>query len=146
MRWSLLKWRGIITRVFASVLVLLAVSHFLMAQTGARGDCDLYVSVRTGDERDIEAPFQVDLLSPQGLLATVHIFGNEPAQFRVANGRTYRLTVAGRGIETITTSYFEVNPLETLHHETVHVKPSNETTAGESRPGSPTASMSEMTL
>ena len=120
-------------------------SPFLVAQQASGGNCDLLVRVRTSDERSIEAPIQVDVLSPQGLLATVHIVGAEPAQFRVTNGKTYRLTVSGEGIETITTPYFEINPLELVHTETVHVKPENQKT-GESTPASPTISVSEMSI
>lgn len=119
-------------------------SPFLVAQTESRGNCELSVSVRTSDERSIETAIQVEVLSPQGVIATVYIVGAEPAQFRVENGRTYRLTVSGKGLETITTPYFEINPLEKIHTETVHVKP--EKPGGESIPGSITISVSEMSI
>ena len=134
-----------IARSLAFVLVALLFSPFLAAQT-AGGNCDLYVSVRTSDEHSIEAQIQVELLTPQGPLGTVHIIGTEPAQFRVANGRTYRLTVSGTGIETVTTSYFEINTLEQSHTETVHVKAANLKSNGESIPGSPSISVSEMNI
>ena len=119
-------------------------SPFLLAQTEG-GNCDLSVRVRTGDERSIEAQMQVDVLSPQGLvIATAHIVGAEAAQFRVYNGRTYRLKVSGNGIETITTSYFGINALEMSHTETVHVKPQSQNPAGDSPPGSPTISVIEL--
>jgi len=133
-----------IARFLTSVLVLLVFSSILLAQTESSGNCDLIVRVRTSDEASIEAPIQVDLLDAQGRIATAHIVGSEPAQFRVNNGRTYRLTVSGIGIETITTSYFGVNVLEMSHTETVHVK--LEKTAGESAPGSPTISVSELNI
>ena len=120
-------------------------SPFLVAQTELRGNCDLSVSVRTSDERSIEAPIQVEVLSPQGVIATVYIVGAEPAQFRVTSGKTYRLTVSGKGIEATTTPYFEINALELVHTETVHVKPES-LAAGESIPGSPTISVSEMSI
>ena len=137
-----------ITRTLVSVLVLLMFSPFLAAQQQAESgaNCDLSVSVRSDDERSIDAPFQVEVHSARGLLATVHVFGAEPAQFRVANGKTYRLRVTGNGFEAVTTSYFEINPLETLHTETVHVKPESQTPAGESTSGSPTISVSEMNI
>lgn len=112
------------------------------AESGA--NCDLSVRVRSNDERSIDAPFQVEIHSARGLLATVHIFGAEPAEFRVQNGKTYRLRVTGNGFEAVTTAYFEVNPLETMHTETVHVKP--ESKNGESTPGSPSISVSEMNI
>ena len=143
---KLLKRGGIITRSLVSVLVLLVFSPFLVAQTESRDNCDLSVSVRTSDERSIEAPIQVEVLSPQGVIATVYIVGAERAQFRVGNGKTYRLIVSGMGIETTATPYFEINPLEVAHTETVHVKPENQKPAGESTPGSPTISVSEMSI
>jgi tetratricopeptide (TPR) repeat protein len=132
------------TRSLASVLVLLVSSPFLAAQMDRRENCELSVHVRTSDERGIEAQIQVDLLSPQGVIATAHINKGEPAQFQVANGKTYRLTVSGAGMETFTTAYFEINPLEMEHIETVHVKPENQKPAGDPTPGSPTISVSEM--
>ena len=104
------------------------------------------VRVRTSDERSFESPLQVDLLGPSGWLATVHIVGAEPAQFRVNNGKTYRVTVSGNGIETITTSYFGINALEMSHTETVHVKPQQDALAGELAPSSSTISVSEMSI
>jgi len=126
--------------------VLLVLSPFDAAQQQAESgaNCDLSVSVRTSDERSIDAPFQVEVHSARGLLATVHIFGSEPAQFRVANGKTYRVRVVGNGFEAVTTAYFEINPLEMIHTETVHVKP--EKPNGESIPGSPSISVSEMNI
>ena len=106
--------------------------------------CDLRVTVRTYNERSIETPIQVDLLGPQGWLQTTHIVGAEPAQFRVSNGRTYRLKVSGNGFETITTSYFGINALEAAHTEIVHVKPEEQTVAAELAPGSNIISVSEM--
>jgi tetratricopeptide (TPR) repeat protein len=104
------------------------------------------VRVRTSDDRSIETQIQVELLSPQGAIATVHISAGDSALFRVVNGKTYRLTVSGVGIETVTTPYFEINPLEAVHEETVQVKRTNQKTAGESTPGSPTISVNEMNI
>jgi tetratricopeptide (TPR) repeat protein len=144
-----MKRGGIIIRALAFVLILLVLSPFLataqqQAESGA--NCDLSVSVRSVDERSIDVPFQVEVHSARGLLATVHIFGAEPAQFRVANGKTYSLRVTGNGFEAVTTSYFEINPLETLHTETVHMKPESQAPAGESTSGSPTISVNEMNI
>ena len=121
-------------------------SPFVVAQQQAESgaNCDLSVSVRTSDERSIDAPFQVEVHSARGLLATVHIFGSEPAQFRVQNGKTYRVRVVGNGFEAVTTPYFEINPLEMMHTETVHVKP--EKPNGERTSGSPSISVSEMNI
>ena len=118
---------------------------FLVAQTESSTNCDLSVSVRTNDERSIETQVQVEVLSSQGLvLATAHIVGAESAQFRVSNGRGYRLRVSGGGIEAVTTPYFEINPLEMMHTETVHVKA--ERLVKESIPGSSTISVSELNI
>jgi tetratricopeptide (TPR) repeat protein len=125
-------------------LVLLLFSPILAAQTDSGNNCDLLVTVRTSEERSVESQIQVDLLGPQGRLATLQIIGAEPARFRVLNGRTYRLTVSGLGIETVTTSYFEIHSLELMHTETVHVKPQEQTFAGELAPASPTISVTEM--
>ena len=131
-----------ITRSLAPVLVLLVFSPFLSAQMETSANCDLSVDVRTSDERTIEVQIQVELLSPQGVIATAHSVGTEPAQFRVANARTYRLRVSGGGMETTITPFFEISALEHIHTETVHVKP--EKLAGESAPGSPTISVIEL--
>lgn len=126
-------------------MVLLLFSPFLAAQTESTGNCDLSVGVRTNDERSIETQIQVEVLSTQGVaIATAHIVGAEPAQFRVNNGKTYRLRVSGNGIETITTAYFGINALELIHSETVHVKAASLNPDGESTPGSPTISVVEL--
>jgi tetratricopeptide (TPR) repeat protein len=135
-----------ITRFLASVLVILVFPSILVAQTESSGNCDLIVRVRTGDEASIEAPIQVDLLDAQGRIATAHILGSEPAQFRVNNGRTYRLTVSGIGIEAVTTAYFGINGLEMSHTETVYVKPQKKNSGAESAPGSPTISVTELNI
>jgi len=134
--------------LFTFVLALLALSPIVAAQTQTESgaNCDLSVSVRSGDERSIDAPFQVEVHSARGLLATVHIFGAEPAQFHVQNGKTYSLRVTGNGFETVTTAYFEINPLEMIHTEIVHVKPDKQNPNGESPSGSPTISVSEMNI
>jgi tetratricopeptide (TPR) repeat protein len=132
------------TRPLASVLVLLVFTSFFIAQTQIGNNCDLSVRVRTSDERSIEGPMQVELLSTQGVIATVHILGGEPAQFRVTTGKTYRLTVSGMGIEAVTTANFTINNLEHNHSETIHVKPENQKTDGELGPA--TISVSEMNI
>jgi tetratricopeptide (TPR) repeat protein len=135
------------TRSLVSVLVLLASSSSLFAQAElARDNCDLSVRVLASDERNIEAQLQVQLLSSQGVLASVQTQGGDSAQFRVTNGRTYRLTVSGTGIETVTTPYFKIEALEQTHVEIVHVKAANQKPAAESTPGSPTISVSEMNI
>ncbi|HKW16899.1 MAG TPA: tetratricopeptide repeat protein [Terriglobales bacterium] len=133
-------------RSVAFVVVLLS-SCFLNAQVEARSNCDLLVRVRTSDERSIDQPVKVEVvLSSQGVIATGQIIGGDSAQFRVTNGKTYRLAVSGTDIETITTPYFEINSLEGTHMETVHVKFQNRKPAEESTPGAPIISVSEMSI
>lgn len=126
-------------------MALLAFSPLLAGQTETAANCDLSVRVRSSDERSIETQIQVEVLSPQGVvLATAHIVGAEPAQFRLSNGRSYSLRVSGTGFETTTTAYFGINALEQVHTETVHVKP--EKTAKESIPGSSSISVNELSV
>jgi len=132
------------TKFLATVLVLLTFPSLLAAQMDSRTNCQLFVHVRISDERGIESPIQVDVLSSQGTVATLQVIGGEPAQFQIANGKTYRLKVSGTSIEAVTTPYFEINALEVIHTETVYVKPANQPPAEESAPGSPTISVSEM--
>jgi len=135
-----------ITRILTSVWILLVLSPLLAAQTETSGNCDLSVSVRAGDERSIETQVKIELLSSQGIvLATLHIVGAEPAQFRISNGRTYRLRVSGGGIETTNTPYFDIHALEQVHSETVYVKPASQPLA-ESAPGSRTISVGELNI
>ena len=132
------------TRTLATVLPFLMLSSFVVAQLQTSDNADLSVRVLTSDERAIEATIQVEVLSAQGVIATVQTTGGEPAQFRVKNGKTYRLRVSGTGIEAVTTPFFEINALEPAHTETVHVKPENQKQAEGQMPGSPTISVSEM--
>lgn len=133
-------------RSVASALMFLLFSSFLFAQTEARDNCDLLVRVRTSRERSIDTPIRVDVLSALGVVATVNISGGDTAQFRVTNGKTYRLAVSGIGIEAVTTPYFEINALEGTHTETVYVKSAEQKTDEKSAPGSSTISVSEMKI
>jgi tetratricopeptide (TPR) repeat protein len=146
-KWLRRAREGVI-RFLAPIFVLLLILPLAGAQlqTESSGNCDLYVSVRAADESSIDSPIQVDLSTARGWIATVHITGGDPAQFRVNNGRTYRLTVSGNHIETTTTSYFEINPLESLHTETIRVKPKTQAPDSQSSPSTPTISVSEMNI
>ena len=131
-------------RRFASVLVLLVFSSTLPAQVETeQGNCTLIVRIRTSDERSVETPIRIEVLGSQGVSASVDITGGE-AQFRIPSGKTYRLSVSGNRIESVTTGYFDINALEKEHTEIVTVKPESPKSAGESPPGSPTISISEM--
>jgi Tfp pilus assembly protein PilF len=94
-------------RSLASFMVLLVFSPLLAAQTQteAKDNCNLSVQIRTSDERVINTPIQVEVLSPGGVIGRVQTMGGEPAEFRVTNGKTYRLTVSGPGVETITAQF-----------------------------------------
>ncbi len=131
------------TRFLAFAFMLLLPAPAVVAQMQSAGNCDLSVRVRGADGRAIQTPLQVQLLGPQGVIASVQIVGDESAQFRVNNGKTYRLTVSGLGIETVTTSYFEINPLEMEHTESVQVKFTKEKSADQSNAGS-TISVSDL--
>jgi tetratricopeptide (TPR) repeat protein len=133
-----------VARSLASVLVLLLFPTFLIAQGS---DCSLTVRVLTDNERSIEVPIRLEVLSLQGLLvATVNIFGGDSPHVQITSGNSYRLRVSGIGIEPITTPPFEISPMEGEHTETVHVKLDSQKQAGESTPGSPTISVSEMNI
>ena len=130
-------------RFLASGLLLLMISAHLKAQMNDTGNSNLLVRVHSMDDRRIETPVQVVLLGPQGQIGTVQIVGEESAQFRVVSGRTYRVTVSGLGIETVTTSFFEINPLEPSHTETVMVKVTSPKSDAQSA-GAPTVSVSDL--
>jgi len=134
------------TRSLTCVFALVMFSSFLIAQLNRAENCDLSVRIRTNDERSVEGQIRVVLFSSQGQLAAVNIQGGEPAQFRVANGRTYYLTVSGGSIQTTTSSYFQINNLEPSHTETVHVKLENQKQSEESTSESPTISVSELNI
>lgn len=132
-------------RSLACVFVLLVFS-FVVAPAQSRENCDLSVRVVTRDERGIEGQIQVEVLSTGGTaIATAHVTGDEPVQFRVANGSSYGLRVTGAGIKAVTTPHFEIIPLEEVHTETVYVQPENEKETTESKAAG-TISVSEMNI
>lgn len=133
------------TRFFASVFFFLAITPYLAPQNDPRQNCELSVRVVTSDERRVEGQVQVQLLTPQGVASTVHVTGGDAALFYVANAKTYRLTVSGAGLETVTTPFFEINALEQNHTEIVHVKPDKKNQAAEAQ-GSSTVSVSELNI
>jgi Tfp pilus assembly protein PilF len=128
---------------FLTFVLMLLPSLAILAQTQSTGNCDLLVRVHGADGRAIETPVQVQLLAAQGVIANVQIVGEQSAQFRVNNGKTYRLTVSGLGIETVMTSYFDIDSLEIVHTETVQVKFTEEKSADQSNSGS-TISVSDL--
>lgn len=130
-----------------SILLLLVISPSLIGQSAtkdSKDNCDLLVRIRTNDERSIETPVQVQVLSARGVIATASVVGDQTVEFWVTSGKTYRLTVSGTGFETITTPFFDIEGLEQRHTETVHVKSSTQKQPGETTQGSPTISVSEM--
>jgi tetratricopeptide (TPR) repeat protein len=132
-------------RSLACVLVLLMLSFAAPTQS-KDSNCDLSVRVVTRDERGVEGQIQVEVLSREGTtIATVHVNGEEPVQFRVANGNSYGLRVSGAGIKTVTTPHFEIIPLELAHSEIVYVQPENQTETTDSKPAG-TISVSEMNI
>lgn len=133
-------------RSLVSFFAFLMCSMSLLAQLPSSANCDLLVRVRTRDERIIKALIKVELLSREVVEATVHLNGDDSAQFQVINGRAYGLRVSGTGIETVSTPLFEINALEQSHTETVYVKPSRQNSSEESASGSPLISVSEMNI
>ena len=130
-------------RFVVFVLVLLMFSRFIAAQVDSSGACDLSVRIVTADEHSIDSQIQVQLFTSQSVLATVSIVGDQSAQFRVMGGKTYRVTVSGVGIESVTSPYFDIAPLETVHTEVVHVKSAVQKSEGESST-TPTISVSDL--
>ena len=105
------------------------------------------VRVLTDNERSIEVPVRLEVLSPQGLIvATVNIFGGDSPHVQITSGQAYSLRVSGAGIETVTTPTFEISPMEGEHTETVHVRLNSQKQAGESTQGPPTISVNEMNI
>jgi tetratricopeptide (TPR) repeat protein len=134
-------------RFLGFALVFLMSSVFLVAQTSsARENCDLEVLVRTDGERSIDAPIEISVFSTTGAVGTSHVVGGGPTKFEVTSGLTYRLKVSGTTIETVTTPYFDINPLESSHTEMVHVKLQSKKLDEESTSGSPTVSVSELNI
>jgi len=144
---SHIRLRGIelVKRPSLTLCLLVALSNCLLGQTAVNKDnCDLLVRIRTSEERSIETPIQVQVLSARGIIATANVVGDQTVQFWVASGKTYRLTVSGTGIETVTTPFFDIEGLEQRHTETVHVKASGQKPGSDSPQGSSTISVSEM--
>jgi tetratricopeptide (TPR) repeat protein len=130
-------------RVLASILLLLVSSSCIVGQM-AKENCALSVHVRTLDERNIETPVQVEVLSPQGVVATASIAGDQAAEFQVTSGKNFRLKVTGSNIESVTTSFIVIQSLENTHSEIIHVKVLNQDEGQTTPAGSATVSMSEM--
>lgn len=133
-------------RFVAFLLLLTGFEPFLFSQPGSKDNCDLSVQVRFTNERSIESPIQVEVSTPQGVLARDNIVGGDLAHFKVTSGRNYRLTVSGTGIETTSTAYFEINGLEQQHTETILVKPKASKDDGQNAGGPATISVSEMDI
>jgi Tfp pilus assembly protein PilF len=129
--------------------MFLVLSPFLVSQTtlqDPKNNCELFVRIRTNSELSIDTPIQVEVLVPQGVFATANVIGDNTVQFRVTSGKSYRLRVSGSDIEALTTSYFDIEGLETQHTETVHVRLDKQKQVGETAHGSTSVSVSEMNI
>lgn len=133
-------------RLIAPVLIAVVLAPLLRAQPGTKDNCDLSVRVRTIDERSIETPIKVEVLTSQGVLGTANIVGGDLAHFKVTSGRNYRLQVSGTALETVMTPFFEINGLEQEHSETILVKFKSEKNESVSANGETTISVNEMDI
>ncbi len=112
--------------------------------------CDVTVRVRNSQDRALDTPLQVELLSPQGTpMMAVHVMGENTAQFQVMPGTTFRLRVSGPGIETTTSDAIYIEQWEHSRSETVNVNTIE--TAQQNKPNngagsSPTVSLTEMNV
>lgn len=133
-------------RFLAYPLILVGFSSVAIAQLGAGLNCELMVRVRTASERIIETPVQVEVLVPQGVLATMNVIGDGTANFQVTSGKNYRLRVSGTGFQTVTTAYFGIESLEQEHTETVHLIADSPQTGTKAPSGQATVSVSELNV
>jgi tetratricopeptide (TPR) repeat protein len=131
-------------RSLTLIPLLILCSTSLTSQQDTKENCDLLVRVRTLDERSLETPVQVQVLAPQGLITTANVVGDQTVHFHVSSGKSYRLNVSGTGIQTITTTYFDIEGLEQRHTETVHVRATDQKQTAKPPLGSATISVSEM--
>lgn len=130
-------------RTLGSALLFLCFSSVVIAQ----GTCRLTIRVLTANERTIDTAIHVDILSADGLLVTsTNMFGSNSSAIPLTSGKAYRLRISGTGVETLTTPNFDINPLETDHVETVHVKLAAQKEGEEAASGSATVSISEMNV
>lgn len=135
------------SRSIASGLVLFALSSaWTVAQQSRDDSCDLQVRIRSMTERIIETPVQVELLKPQGPLATVTLVGDGSAHFQVGSGKSYRLHVSGTGYQEVTTAYFSIEALEQQHTETVHLTPTAPQPGAKAPSGQAIVSVSELSI
>jgi tetratricopeptide (TPR) repeat protein len=120
---------------------------FAQHQRQSETPCDLSVRVHNSQDRSLDTPIQVELLSPQGTpMSAVHISGEAPAQFQVMPGNTFKVRISGTGIETTTSDSIYIYEWERSHSETINVntldtEDQNKKTAAGS---SPTVSVAEM--
>lgn len=138
-----------------SLLMPLLLLTFVSAAT-AQNDrqnespCDLSVRVRNMQDRTLDTPVQVELLSPQGTpMMAVHVTGESPAQFQIMPGATVKLRVSGPGIETTTSDSIYIYAWEHSHSETVNVNTvdtSDQNQAANGAGNSPTVSLAEMNI
>ena len=132
-----------------SVLLLTLVAVSVGQRKGQNeSPCDLSVRVRNTQDRSLDTPVQVELLSPQGTpMMAAHVTGESPAQFQVMPGSTLKLRVSGPGIETTTSDSIYIYAWERSHSETVNVNmvDSSDPNKATNRTGdSPTVSVAEM--
>jgi tetratricopeptide (TPR) repeat protein len=132
--------------LIAALLLAFVSGAFAQHQRQSESPCDLSVRVHNSQDRSLDTPVQVELLSAQGTpMMAVHITGEAPAQFQVMPGNTVKVRVSGMGVETTTSDSIYIYEWERSHSETINVntletKEQNKTPSG----SSPTVSVAEM--
>lgn len=132
-------------------LVLLTFVSAVLGQHQRQGEspCDLSVRVRNSQDRALDTPLQVELLSPQGTpIMAVHIMGENTAQFQVMPGTTVKVRVSGTDVETTTSENIYIYQWEHSHSETITVNKvdTHQNKAASGTGDSPTVSLAEMNI
>jgi tetratricopeptide (TPR) repeat protein len=136
--------------IVSVLLVALVSVSFGQRRSQSESPCDLTVRVHNTQDRSLDTPVQVELLSPQGTpMMAAHVTGESPAQFQVMPGNSLKLRVSGPGIETTTSDSIYIYAWERSHSETVNVNMVDSSGANKAtdRTGdSPTVSAAEMNI
>jgi Tfp pilus assembly protein PilF len=140
--------------VFAAVLALLSPSFAQRTRGNAttpsintNRTSDLTIRVTYPNDRPADKGLEVSLMAPHGgIVQEAFTDDMGSAQFRGIPPGRYRLRITGLTIETAELATFEINNLETVHYEYVHVVPKDDGNKTATGPGGGMISAADLNI
>jgi len=137
----------VLTAVFGLLLPSFAQRRTTGPGTNSARTTDVTIRVTYPNDRPAEKGIEVSILASNGgIIQQAFTDDIGAAAFRGLNAGRYRVRISGINVETTDAATFEVNPLETVHYEYVHVTPKGGDQAASNNKGGGMISAAELNI